>query len=59
MPENEPKFKQLPYGDLFFDRRNPRLPPRLRDTDDDSIIDWMLKDASLLELSARTIACTV
>ena len=43
---------QLPVGSLLHDPQNPRLPPKFRDKimGDADVIDWMLHDASLLEL---------
>ena len=49
MAQNEIKF--LPYEQLEFDKDNPRLPHSVVNSDDEAdVIDWMLKDASIIEL---------
>ncbi|MFN0034951.1 MAG: ParB/Srx family N-terminal domain-containing protein [Saprospiraceae bacterium] len=49
--ENQIVF--IPIKDLYLDTANPRLPDRLRSdksVSEGAIIDWMLEDASLLDL---------
>lgn len=43
---------QLPVSSLLHDPENPRLPPKFRakKNEEAEVIDWMLHDASLLEL---------
>lgn len=49
MAQNEIKF--LPYEQLEFDKDNPRLPHSVVNSNDEAdVIDWMLKDASIIEL---------
>ncbi len=41
----------LPYEKLEFDKDNPRLPHSVVNSNDEAdVIDWMLKDASIIEL---------
>lgn len=49
------KYKELievPIGRLEFDKLNPRLPKKLSDANEAAVIEWMLLDASLLDLIA-------
>ena len=39
-------------SDLEFDQKNPRLPKKLQNQSDEKVIEWMLLDASLLDLVA-------
>lgn len=49
MAHNEIKF--LPYEKLEFDKDNPRLPHTVINSNNEAdVIDWMLKDASIIEL---------
>lgn len=49
MAQNQIEF--LPYEQLEFDKDNPRLPHSVVNSDDEGdVIDWMLKDASIIEL---------
>lgn len=49
MAQNEIKF--LPFEQLEFDKDNPRLPHSVVNSKDEAdVIDWMLKDASIIEL---------
>lgn len=41
---------ELDVGDLHLDPASPRLPRALHHSSDQEIIDWMLQDASLIEL---------
>jgi hypothetical protein len=44
-------IEYLPIGNLHYDKQNPRLPHSVIDSDNDTlVIDWMLKDASIIEL---------
>lgn len=40
----------LDLGKLHFDPRNPRLPPSIDGASDETVLRWMLADASLLPL---------
>jgi len=44
------KIELVPLGDLFFDAENPRLPTLLKNKSEKEVIEWMLTDASLLDL---------
>lgn len=51
MKEKEYKIIYMPVNDLEFDKENPRLPHSVVDSDrEEDVIDWMLKDASIIEL---------
>lgn len=40
----------IPVSDLHFDPVNPRIPPDVEAADEQDVLDWMLQDASLVEL---------
>jgi len=40
----------IPIENLNFDPQNPRIPTSVESSDNDSVINWMLKSANLLEL---------
>ena len=44
------KLTYLPLRSLSFDPQNPRLPVRYRHKSDEEVIEWMLQDASLMDL---------
>ena len=44
------RLTYLPLRNLVFDPQNPRLPLRYRQKADKEVIEWMLQDASLLDL---------
>jgi hypothetical protein len=49
--KDEYKIIYVPVNDLEFDKENPRLPHSVVDSDkEEDVIDWMLKDASIIEL---------
>lgn len=51
MTEQEYKIIYIPIADLEYDKENPRLPHSVVDSKNESdVIDWMLKDASIIEL---------
>ena len=51
MKEQKYVIEYIPVDDLIYDKENPRLPRTVVNTDnDDDVIDWMLKDASIIEL---------
>lgn len=50
MSHKKPSFELLPLGQLFLDERNPRLPKSLQNATEVEIIEYMLLDASLIEL---------
>lgn len=52
-----PTVGSVPLADLYFDPENPRLPGNRRNSDENAIIQWMLKEADLLDLM-RSIATT-
>lgn len=51
MKEQDYKIIYIPVTDLEYDKENPRLPHSVVDSDrEEDVIDWMLKDASIIEL---------
>lgn len=44
------KFKYIPLNDLLYDPENPRIPRKYSGADEISVIQYMLRDASILEL---------
>lgn len=51
MQEQNYTITYIPVEDLEFDKENPRLPHSVVDSDSEgAVIDWMLKDASIIEL---------
>lgn len=46
------ELKEIPIEDLEFDQQNPRLPRKLHNSVESEVIEWMLLDASLLDLIA-------
>jgi hypothetical protein len=46
----------IPIEQLHFDPQNPRLAADLKNAGEDAIIEWMLKDANILELMASISA---
>jgi ParB-like chromosome segregation protein Spo0J len=50
----QPRFIEIddPINRLLLDPDNPRLPERLRGADEVEVINWMLADATLLDLMA-------
>jgi len=48
--EKFPTHAKIEIDKLRFDPQNPRLPPYVETDDDEKIIEWMLKDAGLLDL---------
>ncbi|MDC9511307.1 hypothetical protein [Pseudoalteromonas sp. Angola-4] len=44
------KYEEIALEDLHLDLNNPRLPRSLQHSDTREIINWMLEDASLIEL---------
>lgn len=44
------ELKEIPIGKLEFDKSNPRLPKKLYGANEATVIEWMLLDASLLDL---------
>jgi len=48
---NQNVIKYFPYEQLEFDKDNPRLPHSVVNSNNEAdVIDWMLKDASIIEL---------
>ena len=43
-------FRQIPLSDLFLDPENPRLPKSMHNRPEAEILEFMLLDASLIEL---------
>jgi len=52
----EPKMEKIPIDHLHFDTQNPRLTEDVKNAGEDAIIEWMLKDANILELMASISA---
>lgn len=49
--EQEPReIRFITVSNLTFDPENPRLPSRVDGRDEDAVIQWMLEDATLIEL---------
>lgn len=46
------QFILLPVGDLYLDPGNPRLPERLINAVEKDVLNWMLTDATLVDLMA-------
>lgn len=55
--QTKPKTATTALAELHFDPENPRLPGNQRNSDENAIIQWMLKQAELLDLM-RSIAAT-
>ncbi|SER91318.1 hypothetical protein [Pedobacter rhizosphaerae] len=49
MPEAA-QFRSIPLGELFLDPVNPRLPKSMHNKSEQEILEYMLLDASLVEL---------
>lgn len=45
-----PALLPKPVGDLLFDPQNPRHPKSLEGVDEPALIDWMVENASIIEL---------
>jgi len=50
MSHKKPKFDNIPLENLFLDDENPRLPKSLQGSSEEDILEYMLLDASLIEL---------
>lgn len=50
MIENKPIFKSISLDKLYLDKKNPRLPKSLQGAKEEDILQFMLLDASLIEL---------
>jgi hypothetical protein len=50
MLQTNDQIAYIPLKNLTFDPQNPRLPPDVNSKNDEHIIEYMLRDASLLEL---------
>jgi hypothetical protein len=46
------KFINIQVGDLHLDPQNPRLPDRLKKASEKEVLNWMLTDATLIDLMA-------
>ena len=46
------QFIQLSVADLHLDPENPRLPERLKNAPEKDVLNWMLSDATLVDLMA-------
>lgn len=44
------RIQEIPEAELHFDPANPRLPKRVDGASAESVLDWMLLDAGLVEL---------
>ncbi|HNX76650.1 MAG TPA: hypothetical protein PLM07_12605 [Candidatus Rifleibacterium sp.] len=49
---NKDSFKEIDIGQLKLDRQNPRLPEQIKGKDTRAILNWMLSDATLIDLMA-------
>jgi hypothetical protein len=47
---SQPRYEDADVEGLTFDPQNPRLPTSVDGSDESAVIDWMLRDASLIEL---------
>ena len=47
---NERLLRDIPVESLHFDPQNPRLPSSVDGNNDMDVIEWMLRDATLIEL---------
>lgn len=43
-------IEYIPLADLHFDPQNPRFPRTLKAANEEAVIEWMLNDASIIEL---------
>lgn len=50
MSHKKPDFEIIPLEKLYLDERNPRLPKSLQSANEEEILEYMLLDASLIEL---------
>src|SRR5882762_9376812 len=50
MPTNNKSIQYEKVDNLLFDPDNPRFPSTLNGEDEDEVLDWMLKDATIVEL---------
>lgn len=50
MDELDRTIQPVPIENLLFDPENPRLPSSVEGGDEEQIIEWMLRDATLIEL---------
>lgn len=49
-PSQKKRVDRLPIAELYFDPENPRLPQRYKGADDQTIIEYLLIECSLIEL---------
>lgn len=49
-PAQYKAIKEIQLKKLHFDKKNPRLPSTINKSDEASVIKWMLRDASVIEL---------
>jgi ParB/Sulfiredoxin domain len=52
MTDKMPSISSISVERLLFDPENPRLPSTINGHDEQSVIDWMLRDATIIELMA-------
>lgn len=50
MTEGNKEITYISLGNLIFDPQNPRLPQEINKSSDQNIIDYMLREANLIEL---------
>lgn len=50
MSHKKPDFEIIPLDKLYLDEQNPRLPKSLQSASEEEILEYMLLDASLIEL---------
>ena len=49
---NKDSFREIDIGQLKLDRQNPRLPEQIKGKDTRAVLNWMLSDATLIDLMA-------
>ena len=49
---NKDSFKEIDIGQFRLDRQNPRLPEQIKGKDARAVLNWMLSDATLIDLMA-------
>lgn len=50
LEEGTGSITYIPLSQLRFDPSNPRLPPSFDGDDEDAVLEWMLDDATIIEL---------
>lgn len=50
MPANNGNLQYIPITKLLFDPKNPRLPSSVNGENERAVLDWMLKEGTIIEL---------